>query len=152
MYQTLTFYHSITRWLVLASLIYAIFRAYKGYFSNAVYSKTDNAVRHWTATIAHIQLIIGITLYTQSPLIQYFWKNFSEAILSPDTAFFSLVHITLMMTAIIVVTIGSAMAKRKPTDKKKFKTMFVWFSIALFIISLAIPWPFSPFANRPYFR
>jgi uncharacterized membrane protein len=79
MYQTLTFYHSILRWLVLASLLYAIYRAYKGYFSKAVFNKTDNAIRHWTATIAHIQLVIGIILYSQSPMIKYFWNNFNEA-------------------------------------------------------------------------
>ena len=97
MYQTLTFYHSIMRWLVLASLLYAIFRAYKGYTLNAQFSKTDNAIRHWTATIAHIQLVIGITLYTQSPIIKYFWQNFTEAIHNLDTTFFGLLHIILML-------------------------------------------------------
>jgi hypothetical protein len=152
MYQTLTFYHSIMRWLVLASLLYAIYRAYKGYTSNAQFSKTDNATRHWTATISHIQLVIGITLYTQSPIIKYFWNNFNEAIHNLDTAFFGLLHIILMLTAIILITIGSALSKRKMTDKEKFKTMLVWFSISLIIIFIAIPWPFSPLANRPYFR
>lgn len=152
MYQTLTFYHSILRWLVLASLLYAIYRAYKGYTSNAQFLKTDNATRHWTATISHIQLVIGITLYTQSPIIKYFWNNFNEAIHNLDTAFFGLLHIILMLTAIILITIGSALSKRKITDKEKFKTMLVWFSISLIIIFIAIPWPFSPLANRPYFR
>ncbi|MFM9989682.1 hypothetical protein [Flavobacterium sp.] len=152
MYQTLTFYHSIVRWLVLASLLYAIYRAYKGYTSNAQFSKTDNSIRHWTATIAHIQLVIGITLYTQSPIIKYFWKNFNEAIHNIDTAFFGLLHIILMLIAIILITIGSALSKRKTTDKEKYKTMLVWFSISLIIIFIAIPWPFSPLANRPYFR
>jgi hypothetical protein len=140
------------RWLVLASLLYAIYRAYKGYTSNTQFSKTDNATRHWTATISHIQLVIGITLYTQSPIIKYFWNNFNEAIRNLDTAFFGLLHIILMLTAIILITIGSALSKRKITDKEKFKTMLVWFSISLIIIFIAIPWPFSPLANRPYFR
>lgn len=152
MYQTLTFYHSIVRWLVLASLLYSIYRAYKGYTSNAQFSKTDNSIRHWTATIAHIQLVIGITLYTQSPIIKYFWKNFNEAIHNIDTAFFGLLHIILMLIAIILITIGSALSNRKTTDKEKYKTMVVWFSISLIIIFIAIPWPFSPLANRPYFR
>jgi hypothetical protein len=30
--------------------------------------------------------------------------------------------------------------------------MLIWLSIALIIIFIAIPWPFSPFANRPYYR
>ena len=152
MYQTLTFFHSTIRWLVLASLLYAIYRSYNGCKLNAPFSKTDNAIRHWTATIAHIQLVIGIILYTQSPIIKYFWRNFNEAIQNLDTVFFGLLHIILMLTAIILITIGSALSKRKNTDKEKFKTMLFWFSISLTIILIAIPWPFSPFSNRPYFR
>jgi len=152
MYQTLTFYHSIVRWLVLASLIYAIYTSFKGYYLKSPFSKNDNAVRHWTATIAHIQLLIGILLYSQSPIIKYFWKNFKEAIHNSDIAFFGLIHMLLMLTAIVFITVGSALAKRKQTDSQKFKTMLVWFSVALLIIFIAIPWPFSPIANRPYLR
>jgi hypothetical protein len=152
MYQTLTFYHSIIRWFVLASLFLAIYTAYNGYSSKRIFTKTDNAIRHWIATIAHIQLVIGIILYSQSPLIKYFWKNFDTAIQDFDTTFFALIHIFLMLTSIVIITIGSALSKRKITDKDKFKTMLVWFSIALLLIFIAIPWPFSPLANRPYFR
>lgn len=152
MYQTLTFLHSIFRWLVLLSLLYAVFRAYKGYFSQKAFSKTDNSVRHWTATIAHIQLVLGITLYSQSPIVKYFWKNFNEAKESFDLLFFGLIHIFLMLLSIILITIGSAVSKRKTSDKEKFKTMLIYFLLALLIIFIAIPWPFSPLANRPYFR
>jgi len=152
MYQTLIFYHNLLRWLVLTSLLFAIYRAYKGYFSKTAFSKTDNAVRHWTATIAHIQLMIGVLLYFQSPIIRYFLANFKEAVRTFDLLFFGLLHSVLMITAIVVITIGSALAKRKATDNEKFKTMLVWFSIAVIIIFIAIPWPFSPLANRPYYR
>jgi uncharacterized membrane protein YfcA len=152
MYQTLTFLHSIFRWLVLLSLLYSIFRAYQGYFSDKIISKTDDSVRHWTATIAHIQLVLGITLYSQSPIIKYFWKNFTEARESFDLFFFGLIHIILMLISIILITIGSSISKRKTDDRKKFKTILIYFVIALVIIFIAIPWPFSPLANRPYFR
>ena len=152
MYQTLTFLHSLFRWLVLLSLVYSIFIAYKGYFSDKKFSKTDDLVRHWTATIAHIQLVLGITLYSQSPIIRYFWKNFNEAKESFDLLFFGLIHIFLMLFSIVLITIGSAVSKRKTTDKEKFKAMLIYFIIALLFIFIAIPWPFSPFANRPYFR
>lgn len=152
MYQTLLICHSLLRWLVLISLLYAIFRAYKGYSSQLSFTKTDNAVRHWTATIAHIQLIFGILIYVQSPIVKYFWKNFKDGIQNTEIAFFGLFHIFLMLTAIVLITIGSALAKRKKIDNDKFKTMLLWFSIALIIIFIAIPWPFSPLSNRPYFR
>lgn len=152
MYQTLTFYHNIMRWLVLASLIVSLYRAYKGYFTKAVFSTTDNALRHWTATIAHIQLIIGMILYFQSPQVKYFLANFKTAVHDFNMLFFGLIHSSLMLVAIVLITVGSASAKRKDTNASKFKTILVWFSVALIIIIIAVPWPFSPLANRPYFR
>jgi hypothetical protein len=144
--------HSLLRWLVLLSLIYALYRAYRGFTGGIAFSKTDNSVRHWTATIAHIQLIAGMILYFQSPVTAYFWRNFSEVIRQVNTTFFGIVHISLMLIAIVVITIGSALAKRKQSDREKFKTMLIWFGIGLLIILIAVPWPFSPWASRPYLR
>ena len=152
MYSSLLFFHSLFRWLVLAALLWAIFRAYKGDISRHNFTKIDNALRHWTATIAHIQLMIGFSLYFTSPVISYFFRHFKEAIHSIDTAFFGIIHIVLMFTSVVIITIGSALTKRKPTDREKFRTMWVWFLVALVLIFMAIPWPFSPLANRPYLR
>jgi uncharacterized membrane protein len=152
MYQLLTFLHSSLRWLVLAGLIFAIYKAIRGYFQKRNFSKTDNAIRHWTATIAHIQLMVGMTLYFQSPVTRYFLKNFSTAKESFDLLFFGMIHSLIMLIAIVIITISSALTKRKPTDEEKFRTMLIGYSVAVIIIFIAIPWPFSPFANRPYFR
>ena len=152
MYQSLIVFHSLVRWLVLLSLVYSIYRACRGYYQNLGFSKVDNYSRHWTATIAHVQLLIGILLYTQSPVTREFWKNINIAISNFNAAFFGFIHIILMLAAIVLLTIGSAKAKRKSTDKEKFKTVLVWFSVAFVIIFIAIPWPFSPLANRPYLR
>lgn len=151
MFQSLTFLHSIFRWLVLLSLICSIYKAYSGYILSAKFSKADHLLRHWTATIAHIQLMLGISLYFQSPMVKYYLKNFNTNT-SFDLWFFGLIHSFLMVFSIVIITIGSALAKRKLTDREKFKTMLLWFSVALIVIFIAIPWPFSPFSNRPYFR
>lgn len=152
MYSTLLVLHTFARWLVLVFLVYSIYRAFVGYFGDRTFSKVDNAFRHWTATVAHIQLMIGIILYTQSPIIKAFWSNTDTASVNLDLSFYGILHIALMLSAIVVLTIGSALAKRKPTDRAKFKTMLVWFSLALIVIFIAIPWPFSPLSSRPYFR
>lgn len=151
MYSTLLVLHASIRWVVLFFLLYAVYRAFVGYHKSRTFSKTDHVFRHWTATVAHIQLMIGVTLYTQSPIVNYFWTDTQAALKNREVLFYSLVHIALMLTAIVVLTIGSALAKRKTTDKGKFKTMLIWFSIALLIIFIAIPWPFSPLSSRPYF-
>jgi hypothetical protein len=152
MYPTLLTLHSLIRWLVLILIVYSIFRALVGYINNKPFSKSDNAFRHWTATAAHLQLMIGMILYTQSPLVKYFWSNSGAALQNPELTFFGVLHITLMISAIVLLTIGSALAKRKPTGKEKFRTILIWFSLALLIMFIAIPWPFSPLSNRPYLR
>ena len=152
MYQALLFLHSFFRWLVVLSLLLAIYRAYSGYISGRKFSNIDNITRHGTATIAHIQLIIGIVLYYESPVTGYFWKKPREAWSYFDISFFAIVHLLLMLTAIILITVGSALAKRQGTDKEKFRIMLTWFLIAFTIIFIAIPWPFSPLVSRPMIR
>jgi cytochrome c biogenesis factor len=152
MYSTLLLLHSLARWVVLVFIMYSIYRAFVGYTKNRTFSETDNAFRHWTATVAHIQLMIGMILYTQSPITKYYWKHSQIKLQDFEITFFGLIHIALMIIAIVLLTIGSAKAKRKQTDKEKFRTILIWFSIALIIFFIAIPWPFSPLSNRPYLR
>lgn len=152
MYNTLLALHSLTRWLVLVSLVFAIFCSYFGWLLNRPYLKFDNSVRHVTATIAHIQLVLGIWLYFISPITSYFLHHFNTAVHERTIRFFGMEHVTMMLIGITVITIGSAKAKRKNTDREKFKTMAVWFTIALLIILSSIPWSFSPLISRPNFR
>jgi hypothetical protein len=152
MYTTLLALHSLTRWLVLGSLVFAICWAYRGWLLKKRYLKFDNAVRHTTATVAHVQLVLGVWLYFISPIVAYFLHNFSTAVHERAIRFFGMEHITMMLTGITVITIGSAKAKRKPTDQEKFKTIAIWFTVALLIILSSVPWSFSPLISRPNFR
>jgi cytochrome c biogenesis factor len=152
MYATLLFFHSLTRWLVLCSLIFAIFRGYRGWLWRKPYLKFDDRVRHITATIAHIQLILGGWLYFISPVVAYFLHNFSVAMHERAIRFFGMEHITMMLIGITLITIGAAKAKRKKDDREKFKTMAIWFTVALLVILSSVPWSFSPLISRPNFR
>ncbi|MCD6066151.1 MAG: hypothetical protein K0S33_977 [Bacteroidetes bacterium] len=153
MYTSLLSIHSIFRWLVLLSLVYALYRAYRGWLGNKVFSKHDNSVRHWTATIAQVQMVLGIWLYFISPIIQYFLHNYKDAVHQREVRFFGMEHSLMMLIAVVLITIASMAAKRKTTDKAKFKTMAIWLTLALIVILIMIPWPFSSFtANRPYLR
>ncbi len=152
MYSTLLPIHSLIRWLVLFSLLFSIVRAYRGWLSSKKFLGFDNSIRHWTATIAQIQLVIGLWLYYISPITNYFMNNYQEALHLREIRFFGMEHSLMMIIAIVVITLGSAKAKRKPTDAEKYKTMAIWFTVGLFIILSSVPWHFSPFTSRPYFR
>ncbi len=153
MYFALLFIHSILRWLILISLLSAIFISFRGWFQKRTYTKTDNVLRVATMTLAHLQLVFGLCLYFISPLIKFFFSNFKSAVKVKDVRFFGMEHSVIMIIAIIIITIGSIMTKRKTNDTDKFKTLAIWFTVALIIIFISIPWPFLSFvSNRPYFR
>ena len=152
MYPVLLSIHSLFRWLVLASLLYALYRAYKGWFSGAVFSGFDNAVRHYTATIAQVQLVLGLCLYFINPIIDYFLHHYSVAVHQRQIRFFGMEHSLMMFIAIIVITITSMVARRRKADKQKFSTIALGYTLGLLIILTSVPWPFSPMVSRPYFR
>ncbi len=152
MYPTILALHSFVRWLVLTSLLFALYHAYRGWLTGKSYSRFDNSVRYCTVFIAHIQLLLGLWLYFISPIIHYFLYNFKDAVHTREYRFFGMEHSLMMLTAMVLITVGSAKAKHKQSDKETHKTVAIWFTIGLVIILIAIPWGFSPLVSRPYLR
>src|SRR5690606_30933955 len=102
--------HSLIRWFVLLSLIISIFYSFKGWFSNKPFKSSDNYLWLITVSFAHTQLIIGLWLYSISPLVEYFLKNFKESIHITQLRFFGMEHITMMLLAMICITLGSSIS------------------------------------------
>lgn len=150
MYLTLLTLHSWVRWVVLLGLLVGLGRAYRGWVGRQPFTALDDTTRHTVATVAHVQLVLGYLLYFNSPLVRAF--HLRDVTHAPSALFFGLQHVAFMTLAVVVLTIGSALAKRRLTDAGKFRTMALWFTAALLVLVVAIPWPFSTFAQRPYFR
>lgn len=152
MYYFLLASHSLIRWVVIISIITAIVRSFIGWKGNKAFTPNDNKLRLLTVTATHIQAIIGAILYIISPLISYFLHNFSEAVGQRQVRFFGMEHSSMMLLSVVLLTIGSAKAKRKTTDAEKFRTMAIWFTIAFLVMLSSIPWWFSPLTARPMLR
>ena len=150
MYLYLLTLHSLTRWLVLATLIVGIVNAFIGWKKQREFGRWDNVLRILTLSSAHIQFALGITLYFTSPIVRYFLGHFNEAVHNRGQRFFGMEHITMMVIAVFMITHGSTLAKKRLGPEEKFKAMAIWYTIAFVIIFLSIPWPFSPFTARPY--
>jgi len=152
MYTFLLALHSLIRWFVLASLLLGVYRGWRGRKGKQYFTLFDNRVRIVAAMFAHIQLVLGIALYCISPIVRYFWQHTGDALQIRGIRFFGIEHITMMLVAIVFITIGSIKAKRQTTDEAKFKAMAIWFTIALVVILTSVPWSFSPLTSRPNFR
>lgn len=145
MYNVFLSIHSLLRWLVLASILYAFFASLLALFTKRLYTKTDRLVRTLATTLTHTQFLIGLVLYfAVRPITRQFMKAGANG--NEQMWFFGLYHIGLMFIAVGVMTIGGSKAKRATLDGDKFRFTAIFFGITLLFMLLAIPW------FRPFFR
>lgn len=137
MYDILKHAHSGLRWVVLALLLFAIYNAYTGWKSGRAYTDSDRKVNLFTMISAHVMLLLGFTMWFMSGRYEINGEVMKDA----GLRFYAVEHMTMMLIAIVLITIGNGKAKRGATDVKRFKNSFWFFLIGLLIILAAIPWP-----------
>jgi len=97
---------------------------------------------------AHIELLIGLYQWLFGP-----WgiKYLSNAGMKDRVAlFYGVEHITGMIVAIVLITIGRGVSKKNLPDGVKQKRTFWFFLVALVIILALIPWPGRVAIGRPW--
>ncbi|SMC89573.1 hypothetical protein [Pedobacter africanus] len=152
MYQILLPLHSLVRWLVVVSLLFAIFRAYRGKFRKQDFSAFDNTLMLIAVKILQVQFCIGVILYFISPIVRYFLNNFKTGVHLREIRFFGMEHITMMTIAVFIISIASEKVSKTQDARQKYRIMALWFTIGLIVILSSIPWSFSPLTSRPAFR
>ncbi|HLP10857.1 MAG TPA: hypothetical protein VK177_02935 [Flavobacteriales bacterium] len=133
--------HSGLRWVALILLLWAIFNAVSKK-SGGLYTKGDRKLNMFAMVSLHLQLVIGLILYFISPLRQLAFMNFGAAMKDGMLRHIAIEHITMMILAIVFVTIGHAKSKRVTDANAKHKKIMVFYIIGLVLILAAIPWPF----------
>lgn len=138
MYNGLLHAHSGLRWIVLILLVIAMIKAFSGWFGKKEFTPGDKKIALFTLISTHLQLVIGAVLYFLSPYVQFSGHVMSDNILR----FYTVEHISMMLIAIALITVGYSTSKRAEDSETKFKKLAIWFTIGLIIILVAIPWPF----------
>lgn len=136
--------HSILRWLVILTAIYAIIKAFMGMQQNKPFTKSDNSAGIIFTSVIDTQLIFGLVLYFTSGLgFKSFGSNGAGVVMKDSfLRFFAVEHIAMMLVAMVVIHIGRSKSKKAATDSAKHKKAFWFYLIGLLIILASIPWPF----------
>jgi NADH:ubiquinone oxidoreductase subunit 2 (subunit N) len=113
-------------------------KAFSGWFGKKEFTPGDKKIALFTLISTHLQLVIGAVLYFLSPYVQFSGHVMSDNILR----FYTVEHISMMLIAIALITVGYSTSKRAEDSETKFKKLAIWFTIGLIIILVAIPWPF----------
>jgi cation transport ATPase len=135
--------HSLLRYLLLIFIVLSIFKAFSGWFGKKQYLPGDKKVALFTLISAHLQLVVGLILYFVSPTVKVGLADMGAAMKDPGLRFWSVEHISMMLIAIILITVGYSSAKRGKDDETKHKRVAIFFLLALIVIFMAIPWPWS---------
>lgn len=148
MYTGLLHLHSLLRWIILLLLVIAIFMSLGGMTGKKPFAAGQKKVGLFLMIAAHIELLIGLYQWLFGP-----WgiKYLSNAGMKDRVAlFYGVEHITGMIIAIVLITIGRGVSKKDLPDDVKQKRTFWFFLVALVIILALIPWPGREAIGRPW--
>ncbi|MBB2146079.1 cytochrome B [Pedobacter sp. LMG 31464] len=131
LYGILKSAHSGWRYIVFVLLVVAVINALSGWLGKKTYTEGNRKLNVFTLISAHIQLLFGLVLYFISPLTKL---PASEAI----GRYWKMEHISMMILAIILITIGNSKSKKITDGVAKHKAIAIFFGLALVIIIGAI--------------
>ncbi|MDX1603427.1 MAG: hypothetical protein R3209_10160 [Salinimicrobium sediminis] len=141
MYETVQFIHSWWAYLVLLVLLITVVLSLVGLFSKKDYGATEFRLALFTLITSHIQLLIGIVLYFVSPYFQALGEVGMGGVMKDSTLRLYLVeHPLIMIISVILITVGYSKHKKKLTSHPKFKTLSIFYTLALIFILSRIPW------------
>jgi hypothetical protein len=153
MYNGLLILHSLLRWIILVLAIIAIYKSYSGMTGGKPFTAGDKKIGLFLMIAAHTTLLIGLYQWIVGPwgLKNITSMGFGAVMKDPVYRFYGVEHLTGMIIAIVLITIGRGVSKKNIPDAVKHKKTFWFFLIALIVILLSVPWPFRAGIARPWF-
>ncbi len=133
--------HSYWAYIVLIVLIFAVVNAFIGLRANKKFEAKDLRIALFALIASHIQLIFGFVAYYLSSFYDTMRAaGMGEVMKNSDLRKVLVEHPLVGIIAITLITIGFSKHKKKTTDAAKFKTIAVFYTIALILILSRIPW------------
>jgi uncharacterized membrane protein len=134
MYIGLLHTHSLLRFLVLILLLMVIVNAFLGLTNKKPFGKIDNLLGLSLFSVTHTQLLVGLLLYFSSSFVSFSGSTMKD----PSLRYWTVEHLTMMLIAIVLITVARITSKKMSNDVAKHKRMFIFNSIALVVILVTI--------------
>ena len=142
-YELTLMLHSVVRWVIVIAGIAVVIKAFAGWFGDRNWTSSDDRLAMLFTTFLDLNVLLGIFLYLiLSPITRGAFQNMGDAMKNSNVRFFTVEHMLLMIVAVVLAHIGRSRAKKAADDKGKFKQAAIFYTIAMVLILLAIPWPF----------
>lgn len=137
MYTPLLKSHSGLRWILLILFVTALVMLFRAAYQGR-FSKKLALTAKMTLIFTHIQFLLGLALYFISPKVIFAASSMKVSV----SRFYLVEHISLMLIAVILLTIGFSKSKNLLHTQAGAKKMFMYCIISFILIMTSIPWPF----------
>ncbi|EHQ26353.1 hypothetical protein [Mucilaginibacter paludis] len=134
LYSFFKYLHSGFRYVVLILILLAIIQALAGLFGKKAYTDGNRKLNLFAMISAHTQLLIGLVLYFLSPFVQFNAQTMKQA----DTRYWTVEHLTMMIFALVLITIGHSRSKKAVLPEAKHRAIVVFYLLAVVVILAAI--------------
>jgi len=140
-YSFFKYFHSGFRYVVVLLVLLAIIRAFADWLGKKPYSEGNRKLNLFAMISAHTQFLLGIILYFLSPFVQF---N-STTMKTPETRYWTVEHLTMMLFAIVLITIGHSKSKKIILPEGKHRAIAIFYTLAFIIVAVAIIQSKRPF-------
>jgi hypothetical protein len=144
MYTGLQHIHSTLPYLIFIALAGALILSLMKRNNSGPFDSLTRRFSLFTLIFTHIQILLGIVLYFVSPITKGAMADFGAAMGESAIRFYAVEHVLTMILAAVAITIGNSKAKKAGTGKKAYNSILLYFTIALILILLRIPWHVWP--------
>ena len=142
LYLALKHIHSGWRFVAVILLLLALIGALSGWLSRSNYTPRSRKLNLFTLIAFHIQILLGLVLYFFSPMVRI--DDMASAMQNQISRYWTVEHISMMILAAVLVTIGHSKSKKISESYQKHKTIAIFYGLAAILVILAIQMgPFS---------
>jgi cytochrome bd-type quinol oxidase subunit 2 len=134
LYKFTLLLHSGFRYVVMVLLLLAILQSFAGWLSKKEYTEGNRKLNLSALISAHTQLLIGLALYFISPFVVFAKETMHEA----TARYWTVEHISMMIFAIVLITIGHSKSKKESLPESKHRTIAIFYTLAIIVVVVAI--------------
>ena len=153
MYNASLAIHSLIRWIILLFALLAIARAASGVATGRQWTRADDLGSGFLIRALDLQMLIGLIVYFGlSPITWEGMRHMGAAMANAGLRFYTVEHPVGMIIAVTLAHVGERRIRGATDSARRHRSALIFFTLALIVILVSIPWPGRPVIGRPLLR
>ena len=133
--------HAYLALIILAFIAYMLVGIFRKYQAKQAYQDTDLRKALFVLILVYMQMLVGLAHYFMSPAYHHLKEiGFGVAMKDSQTRLLTVEHPLMMLLAILFISLGFVKHRKKTQAMKKYKSLLIYYTLALLFMLSRIPW------------